>query len=57
MVTKKLTLSIDEDVIKQAKKLAAQNHTSVSGMFTRIVREWLPERRTTFQSARSRDRH
>ncbi len=35
---KKLTLSAEEDVIKEAKRLAAENHTSVSAMFARWVR-------------------
>jgi len=34
---KKLTLSMDEETIKQAKKLAAQQGTSVSAMFSRLV--------------------
>lgn len=34
----KLTLSTDSKTIAQAKRLAAQNHTSVSAMFTRIIR-------------------
>jgi hypothetical protein len=37
-MTKKLTLSIDEEVIEQAKELAARENTSVSGMFTRMIR-------------------
>jgi len=35
---KKLTLSMDEEVIAQAKRLAAQSGTSVSAMFSRLVR-------------------
>ena len=35
---KKLTLGADEEVIRQAKRLAAENHTSVSAMFSRWVR-------------------
>ena len=35
---KKLTLSMDEETIKQAKKLAAEQKTSVSAMFSRLVR-------------------
>lgn len=35
---KKLTLSADEDVIEQARRLAAESHTSVSAMFARFVR-------------------
>ena len=34
----KLTLSTDSKTIAQAKRLAAQNHTSVSAMFTRLIR-------------------
>lgn len=34
----KLTLSVDEDVVAQAKRLAAEQNTSVSAMFSRIVR-------------------
>jgi hypothetical protein len=37
-MTKKLTLSIDEDVIDQAKELAAHEKTSVSALFTRVIR-------------------
>jgi hypothetical protein len=33
----KLTLSVDEAVVKQAKKLAHQNGRSVSSMFTQYV--------------------
>ncbi len=35
---KKLTLSMDEEVIEQAKKIAAEQGTSVSAMFSRLVR-------------------
>jgi hypothetical protein len=35
---KKLTLSADEDVIREAKRLARRNRTSVSAMFGRFVR-------------------
>ena len=34
----KLTLSMDEDVIREAKRIARRNHTSVSAMFSRLVR-------------------
>jgi hypothetical protein len=37
-MTRKLTLSMDEDVIEKAKRLAAANNTSVSAMFTGIIR-------------------
>jgi hypothetical protein len=35
---KKLTLSADHDVIRDAKKLARKNRTSVSAMFGRMIR-------------------
>jgi hypothetical protein len=35
---KKLTLSMDEETIEQAKRLAAESGTSVSAMFSRLVR-------------------
>ena len=34
---KKLTLSMDEETIRQAKELAAERGTSVSAMFSRLV--------------------
>jgi hypothetical protein len=37
MNNKKLTLSAPEDVIAQAKRIAAKNKTSVSAMFTRLL--------------------
>ena len=37
MNTKKLTLSAPEDVIEEAKRIAARNRTSVSAMFTRLL--------------------
>ncbi len=37
-MTRKLTLSADEGVIRQAKRLAKRNKTSVSAMFGRFVR-------------------
>lgn len=37
-MTKKLTLSADEKVIREAKRLAARQGTSVSGLFARLVR-------------------
>ncbi len=33
----KLTLSIDDQTVDQAKKLARENKTSVSAMFTRFI--------------------
>jgi hypothetical protein len=38
MKASKLTLSADKDLIRQAKKLAAQNGTSVSAMFSGMLR-------------------
>ena len=35
---KKLTLSMDEETIEQAKRLAAEQGTSVSAMLSRLVR-------------------
>ena len=37
-MVKKLTLSIDDTVIEEAKRLARENQTSVSSMFERFVR-------------------
>ncbi len=34
----KLTLNVDAEIIEQAKRLAAENHTSVSAMFARFIR-------------------
>ncbi len=34
----KLTLSVEEEVVKEAKRLAEQRGTSVSAMFSQIVR-------------------
>ena len=34
----KLTLSVDEQVVAEAKRLAEQNATSVSAMFSQFVR-------------------
>ena len=34
---KKLTLSLDEEVIAEAKRIAAERGTSVSAMFSRLV--------------------
>ena len=38
MTMSKLTLSADPDLIRQAKKLAAEEGTSVSALFSRLVR-------------------
>ncbi len=35
---KKLTLSMEEEVIRQAKRIAAEQGTSVSAMFSNMVR-------------------
>ncbi len=37
-MTKKLTLSMDEEVIKMAKRLAAENNTTVSAMVASYVK-------------------
>lgn len=34
----KLTLNLDREVIEQAKRMAAERHTSVSGMFSAFIR-------------------
>jgi hypothetical protein len=33
----KLTLSVEQDIVEQAKRLAEQSNTSVSAMFSRFV--------------------
>jgi hypothetical protein len=38
MVMAKLTLNADREVIEQAKRVAAQRQTSVSALFSRIIR-------------------
>jgi hypothetical protein len=38
MAMSRLTLSADKELIRQAKKLAAENGTSVSSMFSRMLR-------------------
>jgi hypothetical protein len=35
---KKLTLSAEEEVVRQAKRLARRRKTSVSAMFSRVIR-------------------
>lgn len=37
MTTTKLTLSIDKTMVKEAKRLAHEQNTSVSAMFTRFI--------------------
>ena len=44
-MTTKLTLSATPEVIEEAKKLAAENHTSVSAMFTRFIRGMAKQKR------------
>lgn len=44
---KKLTLSVDPDVIEDARELAKQTGTSVSSIFERIVRSLVAQRRAT----------
>jgi hypothetical protein len=41
----KLTLSAEPEVIEEAKRLAAENHTSVSAMFARIIRSMARQKR------------
>jgi hypothetical protein len=38
MATTKLTLSVEIPLIEEAKRLAAERHTSVSAMFARFLR-------------------
>jgi hypothetical protein len=38
MCVTKLTLSAEKEVIRQAKKLAAENGTTVSALFSNIIR-------------------
>jgi len=38
MAITKLTLSADKELIQEAKKLAAENGTSVSALFARLLR-------------------
>jgi hypothetical protein len=44
MPNSKLTLSADKEVIERAKKLARENRTSVSAIFTRVVSAMTSER-------------
>jgi hypothetical protein len=44
MRTSKLTLSTDKELIKQAKRLAAENGTSVSAMFSGLLRAMMRAR-------------
>jgi hypothetical protein len=45
MPTTKLTLSADKELIRQAKKLAEEEGTSLSSMFSRFLQAVLRERR------------
>ncbi|MGH7144173.1 MAG: DUF6364 family protein [Planctomycetota bacterium] len=38
MTTTKLTLSVDKELIARAKRLAAEQHTSLSAMISRLLR-------------------
>lgn len=44
-MVKKLTLSMDEKDIREARRLASRHGTSISGMFSRLVRAMSPRRR------------
>ncbi len=44
MADSKLTLSADKDVIEAAKRLARENRTSVSAMFSRLLLAMTSER-------------
>lgn len=46
-MTTRLTLSADEDVVEQAKRLAAEQKTSVSAMFSRIIRGMAQRKKPT----------
>ena len=45
MRTTKLTLSADKELVREAKKLAEKEGTSLSSMFSRFLRAVLAERR------------
>jgi len=45
MPTTKLTLSVERGLIEEGKKLAAKEGTSLSAMFSRLLRAVLAERR------------
>jgi len=40
----KLTLSVDEEVVAEAKRIAAENNTSVSAMFSEYIRAMAREK-------------
>lgn len=44
-MVKKLTLSMDEKDIREARRLAVRQGTSISGMFSRLIRAMSPRRR------------
>ena len=46
---KKLTLSVDEKVVAQAKRLAARQRTSVSAMFARFVTSMSRKEKAPFE--------
>ena len=48
----KLTLSVDEVVIEQAKQIAEDNGTSVSAMFTQFVRSLAGSKRSAIRPGR-----
>ncbi len=46
MPLSKLTLSVDRELIEKAKKMAANEGTSLSAVFTRLIRSLLSESET-----------
>jgi hypothetical protein len=44
MPISKLTLSADPEIIRQAKKMAAEEGTSISALFSRLVRAMIQSR-------------
>ena len=48
----KLTLSVEESVVEQAKRMAKANRTSVSAMFSQFVRSAAPPAPPPQRSAR-----
>ena len=45
MATTKLTLSAEKPLIRDAKRIAAERHTSVSAMFARFLRSLIAVRK------------
>ena len=45
MSTTKLTLSVDKHLIAEAKKMAAEQHTSLSSMFSRLMSAMIGQRK------------